>query len=310
MTGVRPSARVVVTGATGFVGRVLVKQLCRSGYGVIGIAESAEPPREISSLLLDYFAVDMSAEWPDIGRFDGLVHLAGLSAVGPSFVQPQRYINVNSSMITNMFERLVGDAWRGRAVIVSSGAVYGHTGSAALVEDDSVAATSPYVISKLLVERQVEYYRRRCADALIVRPFNHIGPGQNVGFLVPDLAFKLASTQPGHPIEAGNLDSRRDYTDVRDVAAAYELLLALQTPTFDVYNVCSGTTRSGWEILEALCKGADRTVPSVKLRNARAIDPSSITGSYGRLNSETGWQPTIDVETTVADYLEDCQARP
>lgn len=305
MTGIPPGARVVVTGATGFVGRVLVKQLRRSGYEVIGVSERSDPPQDISPLLLDYVAVDMASEWPKIGPFDGLVHLAGLAAVGPSFEQPQRYINVNSAMITNMFERLVADGWCGRAVVVSSGAVYADpVESCAVGEGHPVSATSPYAVSKLLVERQVEYYRHRGVDALIARPFNHLGPGQDRGFLVPDLADKMAEADRGDPITVGNLDSRRDYTDVRDVVAAYEDLLQLRTPQFELYNICSGVALSGWEMLTTLCKVANRKVPPVVVSQTRAIDPSSITGSYDRLSSETGWHPTVDIEQSISDFLE------
>jgi GDP-4-dehydro-6-deoxy-D-mannose reductase len=304
MTHVWPGDRVGVTGATGFVGQVLVEHLASCGYEVVGISVSKEPPPRLVGYLADYHSVDMTRESPILEGLDGLVHLAGLSAVGPSFERPQEYIVANSAMLTNLFERAIAEDWRGRALIVSSGAVYGGGQTdLGFTEDSALSATSPYVVSKLLVERQTEYYGRRGIDSFVVRPFNHIGPGQQPGFIVPDLAAKVADWQPGTELLVGNLDSARDYTDVRDIVAAYHALLELPEPRYGTYNVCSGATRSGWEILEAVCTAFGKPVPATVSRNQRAIDPNVIAGNADRLTVETGWEPTIKLQTSIDEFV-------
>ncbi|TPG34262.1 NAD-dependent epimerase/dehydratase family protein [Mycolicibacterium hodleri] len=308
MTDVHSGERIAVTGATGFVGQILVEQLATCGYQVVGISESTEPPPRIARRLTEFYSADLVNGWPKIENLSGLVHLAGLAAVGPSFERPQEYITVNSAMVTHLFEHALASRWQGRAIVVSSGAVYGGAANySGFTEDSPLAATSPYVVSKLLVESQTEYYRRRGVDALLVRPFNHIGPGQRGGFVVPDLVAKVAECRPGTELPVGNLGAARDYTDVRDIASAYQALLELPAPRYSTYNVCSGTARSGWEILEAVCASLGKPVPRAVVTDRRAIDPSVVTGNAERLALETGWQPTIKLQTSIDDFARGCQ---
>lgn len=304
MTHVRPGDRIAVTGATGFVGQILVEFLAGLGYEVVAIAKAKLPPPEIAEYLSDFQHVDLVRGWPSIERCKGIVHLAGLAAVGPSFQFPQEYISSNSAMVTHLFERALVEGWQGRAVVVSTGAVYGGAKDGKeFTEESPSLATSPYVVSKLLVERQTEYYKQMGLDTLVARPFNHIGPGQQPGFIVPDLAAKLAEWKPGEELAVGNLDSARDYTDVRDIVSAYHDLLVLPKPRHVTYNVCSGAARSGWEILEAICATAGKPVPPTVATNLRAIDPSVITGNADRLKDETGWEPSIKLQTSIDDFV-------
>jgi len=207
-------------------------------------------------------------------------------------------------MATHLFEKMLREDWRGRAIIVSSDAVYaGSTLDNISTEGSPVVATSPYVVSKLLVENQTAYYARRGIDALVVRPFNHIGPRQRRGFIVPDLTAKVLQWQFDTTLSVGNLDSARDYTDVRDIACAYQLLLELDKPRFITYNVCSEMTRSGWNVLEAVCKALQKPMPPTEVRAIRAIDPLVIAASSERLRVETGWRPAIEFQTSINDYV-------
>jgi GDP-4-dehydro-6-deoxy-D-mannose reductase len=113
----------------------------------------------------------------------------------------------------------------------------------------------------------------------------------------------MREVDSGDPMKVGNLDSSRDYTDVRDVVVAYQLLLELPTPRYSVFNICSGEPRSGWEILEAICSALGKPAPSVELSQMRAIDPSVVRGSSQRLQDMTGWRPTIGLDTSIADFV-------
>lgn len=299
--------RIAVTGATGFVGQALVAHLAACGHRVVGISERGEPPERTADSLAEYHCADLTLGWPDIGPFrdlDGIVHLAGLAAVAPSFERPQEYINTNSAMVTNLFESALQQDWRGRAVVVSSGAVYGGAQHDRRTEASPTVATSPYVVSKLLVEHQAQYYRQRGLDVVVARPFNHIGPDQHRGFIVPDLVAKVRGWRPGTNMAVGNLDSARDYTDVRDVVAAYELLLSRPRLNHPTYNVCSGAARTGREVLDAVCRALGTQVPPLDdAGERRAVDPSVIVGSADRLTAETGWRPTIDLQTSIDDFV-------
>src|SRR5688500_13585109 len=97
-------SRIVITGINGFVGHHLAKELCDSGHDVIGIGRDETAGEKIKNSISEYYAADLTAEWPAITDVDGIIHLAGLAAVGPSFDSPQQYINANSAMVTNLCE--------------------------------------------------------------------------------------------------------------------------------------------------------------------------------------------------------------
>jgi GDP-4-dehydro-6-deoxy-D-mannose reductase len=299
--------RVVITGVDGFVGRHLARIAALDGYAVTGISRSAEIDVTLGEHLSNYVSADLRDGWPTATPVDGvIVHLAGLAAVGASFDRPQDYLAGNSAMVTNMCEALASAGSKARIVAVSSGAVYApNLDDPARVENDPVAFTSPYVVSKVLVENQLAYYRRRGLDTVVVRPFNHIGPGQGPGFLVPDLIQRLRSLAPGASLSVGNLATRRDYTDVRDVARAYLTLGFAPELAHDVYNVASGRAYSGAEILELICAAEGRDVPECEVDTSRfrATDPHEIVGDATRLREELGWAPEITITTSLRDAV-------
>ncbi|WP_127818196.1 NAD-dependent epimerase/dehydratase family protein [Microbacterium sp. CPCC 204701] len=297
---------LAVTGVDGFVGRHVARLAVEGGWRVVGLSRAAEPDSELAPLLYDYHAGDLTRQWPASLRADAVIHLAGLAAVGPSFDSPQEYIETNSAMVTLMCEAMLGWDAPPRLVGVSSGAVYSAgTRSQAIDEGTSTEPTSPYVVSKLLVEQQLAYYARRGIDTVIVRPFNHLGPGQRPGFLVPDLTTALRELSPAEPMPSGNLASERDYTDVRDVAAAYLMLAGAPSHEHPVYNVCSGRAVAGHEMLSLVASALRIPVPQTVVDPARvrALDNPSITGSAARLRSEYGWAPQIDLAQSIADFV-------
>jgi GDP-4-dehydro-6-deoxy-D-mannose reductase len=299
------SSRVLVTGVNGFVGRHMVGELTRQGHEVVGVGH--EPGSDLAGLA-DYRAQDLTTGWPADLEADAVVHLAGLSAVGPSFRDPQRYVAHNSAMVTHLCESvLAGERPRTRVLVVSSGAVYDARQPLPLTEESRIGFSSPYVVSKVLVENLVTYYTGRGLDAVVVRPFNHIGPGQGPGFLVPDLlAAGRSAAERGAPLQVGDLDTRRDYTDVRDVVRAYRLLLEAADLPHRLYNVCSGRSRSGREMLAELGKVWPHGDPDVEVDESRVRpgDPREIVGSADRIRKDVGWSPEVDVATSVRDFVE------
>ncbi len=298
--------RMAITGINGFVGKHLTRELVDNNIEVVGIGREDSVDPEIAELLNEYIHQDIAEGWPDIQPpVDAVINLAGLAAVGPSFDHPQDYININSAIVTNMCEYYLKQDKKPRIISVISGAIYSPDQPMPLTEDSEIALNSPYAVSKVLNEKQLAYYRGRGLGCIAVRPFNHIGPGQLPGFLVPDLIEKLKNTNDVDFIEVGNLKTRRDYTDVRDVAKAYRLLAAADNLPHDTYNVCSGKSHSGEEILEKIKEqmGKEGILAKVDRSKIRPNDPMDIYGSADRLTQDTGWNPSISLDETISDAL-------
>ncbi len=305
---------ILVTGANGFVGKHLMKELVEHGLSIIAIGGSQVPAaddlRGQQYMTLDLLKPEEAGQI-DFSDVEGVIHLAGMAAVGPSFDRPMEYINTNIGLEVNLFEAALAQKAAPRFVIVSSGTLYDPKAPLPLGEDSPVLANSPYAVSKLGQEQMAGYYTTRGFESIIVRPFNHIGPGQGPGFIVPDLAQQIVAVEQGAQTEilVGNLDAKRDYTDVRDIVRAYRVLLD-KGKSGETYNICSGTPHSGHDILEGLLSSSDAK-PEVR-QDAAKMRPSDnplIYGSHKKLTDHTGWQPEIPIETTLSDVIKDWRAR-
>lgn len=293
---------IAITGVNGFVGKHLVRELIGFGHKVIGIGREKTSHAEINELLHTYKSVDLAESWPEI-QVDVIIHLAGLAAVGPSFDDPQSYLSINSAMLTHMAEYYLNATKKPRIIVVSSGAVYDSNQHMPLTEESKISFTSPYVVSKFLVENQCEYYRNRGLDCIVVRPFNHLGPGQGPGFLLPDIAMQV---KRGNSFTAGNLKTRRDYTDVRDIVRAYRLLATADILQHSVYNAASGASHSGEELAFLIKKVLKKPEAKAKIDSSkiRPSDPIEIYGDASRLKIDTGWKPEIPLIQSVKDFID------
>lgn len=302
--------KILVTGVNGFVGKHLVRELNKDGIEVIGLSRDKSPNASIKPFLASYRSCDLTKQQDvnslDFTNISAVVNLAGLAAVGRSFDEPDLYMDVNVSVFTSIANRIRNSGRTNlRLIAISTGAVYAPGQSLPLTEKSAVTKeSSPYAASKLAMEKAALKFRSEGFDCVIARPFNHIGPGQDTGFLLPDLYKKIRSAE-GSRIKVGNLETQRDYTDVRDVARAYMALATAQNLRYDTYNVCSGTPLSGHEMLEKLkaaCQRSDlRTIVDKTL--FRPSDAPVLYGANSRLRAETGWQPTIPLEQTIADFV-------
>jgi GDP-4-dehydro-6-deoxy-D-mannose reductase len=301
-------SKIIVTGANGFVGPHLVQELLSNGYRVLAIGGRQMSPSHIEGQ--EYMTLDLmnreETDKIDFSDITGVVHLAGMAAIGPSFDNPLDYINVNIGLEVNLFESALAQKVAPRFVIISSATLYDPAASQPLTEESPVLPNSPYAVSKIGQEQMAQYYMTRGFETIVARPFNHIGPGQGTGFIVPDLAQQIVA---GGEVLVGNLDAQRDYTDVRDIVRAYRLLLE-KGVSGEIYNICSGQPRSGHEILAGLTKVAGVEL-SVKQDPAkmRPSDTPVISGSHDKVTKDTGWQPEIPLETTLADVIADWRSR-
>jgi GDP-4-dehydro-6-deoxy-D-mannose reductase len=307
-------SKTLVTGANGFVGQHLVKELSEHGASVVAVGGPLAAVSQ-SEFIKEHVTLDLSkaaeAKKIDFSDVADVIHLAGLASFGPSLDRPMDYITTNIGIETNLFEAALAQGVRPRFLIISSGTLYDPKAPGPLTESSPAVPNSPYSVSKLGQEQMAQYYHSRGFEYIIARPFNHIGPRQGLGFIVPDLTKQVLAAAQGKLKEVlvGNLDAQRDYTDVRDIARAYRLLLE-KGRSGEIYNVCSGTLHSGHDILNGIIQ-AVHYQPVIKQDPAkmRSSDTSAFYGSRQKITNDTGWQPEISLETTLADVVTDWQAR-
>jgi GDP-4-dehydro-6-deoxy-D-mannose reductase len=293
------SGAAFVTGGGGFAGQHLLAAL----DGPV-----TAPEREDLDLL-DGAAVRSALR---DARPSVVFHLAALASVGRSWDQPAQTLLGNLEMTVNLLEAVRLEAPRAAVLVVSSGEVYGPPERLPVDESAPLRPQNPYAVSKAACDLLAGQY----ADAhglrvVRTRAFNHAGPGQSEEYVVGTLTRQVAEAEAAGAAEVvlrtGNVDSARDFTDVRDVVRAYAA--AAEVPP-GAYNVCSGRAVSVRELIELL-RGAARVEVrhEVEPGRVRAHDVPEVRGSAERLRAATGWTPEIPLERTVADALEEWRRR-
>jgi len=307
---------ILVTGINGFVGRHLAEALHASGITVIGLGTDTSVNESLSEIVSEYYQCDLTDQVQvdslPLEKVNGIVNLAGLAAVGPSFDNPELYMRVNTAVLSTLCKSAMDKNKVIRIVSISSGAVYASNQPQPLTELSMTdASSSPYAASKLAMEQIAHDFATQGLTCIVARPMNHCGPYQGPGFIVPDLAQQLVAYEKGSSdkILVGNLDAKRDYTDVRDIVRAYMLLLD-KGNSGEVYNICSGKPRSGHDILAALQQASGIEPPVEQdLSKMRASDSPVIFGDHSKLSDHVGWQPTIAFEDTMRDVVADWRSK-
>jgi GDP-4-dehydro-6-deoxy-D-mannose reductase len=299
--------RILVTGADGFAGRYLCELLRVAGDQVV----EAHGPRAagLSSDALNFDIVDEAAVRAAVERAqpEGIIHLAGFSSVVRSHGNPARAFAVNSLGTVNLLAAVRESAPKARVLLVSSGEVYGAVpGGARATEEQALVPLSPYASSKWAAELTAQQFHRSYGLQLVVaRPFSHLGEGQNPILVVPSIAAQLRAIQQrkADPVlRVGNLEAIRDFCHVRDVAAAYRLLLTAGA-VGQVYNVCSGTGRTIRTVLEEMLALSGMEV-RVEQDPAllRPADIPSLVGAPDKLRA-LGWEPKHTVTDALREVL-------
>jgi GDP-4-dehydro-6-deoxy-D-mannose reductase len=301
--------RVYVTGAIGFVGGWLQAELSRNGHTVV----PAPGPDQLD--ITDRAGLTRWLDGPD-GRPDAIVHLAGMAFAPDAKTDPAEAFRVNMGGTAVLFEALRKIGIKPAVLVVGSSEVYGSPSAEDLPlrEDAAIDPIHPYAMSKIAEEAvAIEASVRYGFPVVVTRSFNHAGPGQRPVFVVPAMARRVVAMQRGEAscVHAGNVDVRRDLTDVRDVVRAYRLLLertaadsAAGSATATVVNVASGEALSIRSLIADLCELAG--VPTrieVDPALVRADDPPEIRGDATLLTRLTGWRPEIPLRQTLSDVL-------
>ncbi len=292
--------RVLVTGSRGFVGPWLARHLVECGDEVVELPGSTDVT-DAGSL------ADAVRE----AEPEAVCHLAAQSSVAASWADPVGTFGVNALGTLNLCQALVGASRSGtfpRVLLVSSSEVYGRVEPARMPvrEEQPFAPVTPYAASKAAAEMVgLQWWLGRGLPVVVARAFNHTGPGQAQGFVVPDLAAQVVKAARGEldRVVTGNLAARRDITDVRDVVRAYRLLLSLGRPG-EAYNVCRGEAVLLSDLLDRLMELAGADVPtSVDPARARPADVPVHVGDPTKVRDLTGWQPSVGLDQTLDDVL-------
>lgn len=294
--------RLLVTGLDGFVGHVVQDSIQRGETGTR--FRLVVPSAAIE--LLDPASLARAIEET---RPELVLHLAAQSFVPSSISDPRATYNVNFFGTLNLLEALKRAGFHGRMLYVGSGDIYGWVAPSALpvTESQALRPRNPYSVSKAAAELLCyQWTQTQDFDIVMARPFNHVGPGQAEWFVVPDFARQIVEARLGlcEPvIRVGAIDVTRDFTDARDVARAYFLLLEGGTRG-EVYNVCSGREQSIRNILERLIEIAGVNCRTVQDEaRARPNEHNRMWGSFAKLNRQVGWQPAIGIDQSLRDVL-------
>ncbi len=295
--------RALVTGANGFVGRHLVSHLRDVGDDVFGVDREH-----------DVTDVESVRAIVDEVRPDVIYHLAALTQVGESFKNPVLFTRVNVLGTKNVLDATWDLVPEATTVLVSSADVYGvvRPEDLPLVETFRVAPANPYSSSKVEAEHVAhDAVRERSQRVVIARPFNHVGPGQSTSFVIPAIVNRLleASESGADQISVGDLSTRRDFSDVRDVVRAYRMLSS-RGVSGEVYNIASGRDAQLSDIVAQL---VSEIAPSVRLLTDRTllrpVEVPVSRGSYAKLRLRTKWEPTIALNTSLHDVIEEMRIR-
>ena len=303
-------SRILVTGIEGFVGGHLARHLTASGQTVFGL-HWADAPADLPGELHkgDVCDFDGTRSLLEKTRPDGIIHLAGLSSVALSESRQMTTYEVNAFGTLKLLEAVRQLQLKCRITLISSADVYGRSNvGKPLNEDLPSLPLSPYALSKHMTGEAGRFYHRAFGlDVVILRPFSHTGPGQATTFVFPKVANAIAQVERGKrepTIEMGDLQVRRDYTDVRDVVRAY-LLAMERCASGETYNVTSGKPVEIKEGVDYLC-GLARVPVQVKSLAAkfRPHDIPLLTGDPSKFAAATGWEPEIPFTQTLSDLLD------
>lgn len=308
--------KILVTGITGFAGSYLAEDLVAAGHDVHGTFLNDNTNKNLDIVkdkvqlhklnILDAKHVEkLVAEI----RPNVIYHLAAFTSPAESFKDPEKVINNNITGELYLLDAVSNTKTETRVLITSSAEVYGMVKQSDLPvnEKTELRPGSPYAVSKIAQDYlALQYHFSHGLDTIRVRPFNHIGPRQAPAFVVASFAKQIADIEKGkqEPIlTVGNLDAKRDFTDVRDMVKAYQALIE-KGENGEVYNIGSGVSHRIQEILDSLISLSEVKI-EIKEDPAklRPSDTPDIYSDNTKLEQTTGWKPTIPLAKTLQDTL-------
>lgn len=307
--------KILVTGGSGFVGSHLLELLGADPNLELHATAFGQLDQDLSEILTNvtFHRLDLT-DFPSTAKLieavtpDQIYHLASFAATGKSFAQAQAVLSNNSTLQLNLLEAIRQYAPHARTLIVSSAEVYGEVAAADLPiqETQPLRPANPYAVSKLTQEMLAYAYQKSYGLTLIrVRPFNHIGERQTDAFVIASFAKQIARVEAGllDQVSVGNLNAIRDFTDVKDVVKAYQLLMQ-KADVSEVYNLGSGQGVKIKDMLDALLKLSSAQIKVITdPAKTRPQDSTAMVADCAKLN-QLGWQTQISLEQTLKRVLD------
>lgn len=309
--------RILITGIAGFAGRHLTTYLTtEDNYEILGIDLNFKNfNSDNSSGKIELLEADLTNRqriFSIIKKFkpQQVYHLAAQSSVSYSWENPVETFRINVLGGINILEGLKIFCPCCRILMVCTAEEYGEidSGNKAIDENFRIYPQNPYAISKSALDFfSSVYYSAYKLPVYISRSFNHIGPGQSERFVASDFARQIALIESGsqHPvISVGNLQSQRDFLDIRDAVKAYNYIINKGSEG-QVYNVCSGKKQKISDLLDILILLSTRSDIKVKIDRSkfRAVDVKIMYGDNSKLKAQTGWTSQYSIETSLKDTL-------
>jgi GDP-4-dehydro-6-deoxy-D-mannose reductase len=306
---------VLVTGAAGFAGSHLLDAL-QPDASIVGWHRDGRAPAGPSRVTwesVDVLDRDAVRDALDRARPTHVYHCAGAAHVGGSWSDATNTLAVNV-LGTHYLIEAVRDLRIDATILIPSSALVYAASDRALREDDPLVPGSPYGLSKLAQEMLgLPRGDRAGPPVYIARAFNHLGPRQNASFVASAFARQIADIEAGRTapeLKVGNLDARRDLTDVRDTVRAYLSIVGKGTP-WTPYNVCSDRAITVRELLDMLLARARVTITvTTDPTRYRPNDVPLVLGDSTKLRRETGWHPNIPLDKTLDDLLDFWRSQP
>ncbi len=305
--------RCLVTGAGGFVGGYLMRELIRAGHDLVATVQNEEQRAALDFggeiHVLDICNAAQTRSVIETCLPEAVFHLAALTFVPQVEAHRDRAVAINVGGTLNLLHALGEVKPDARVLFTSSAHVYAPS-SRPLRESDPLAPSSFYGVTKQLAESLCDFYRRGGMTIIAARAFNHIGPGQDESFVLSSFARQIAEIERGSEpvLRVGNLSAMRDFTDVRDVVRAYRLLVESRVPA-GIYNVASGQGISIDDLLQQL-----RSLSSSEIRveidpdRFRPGDQSRVIGDASALKAVTSWEPEVPIADSLGEILDGARA--
>ncbi len=307
--------KIIISGVGGFVGAYAAKYFLSQNFDVFGFdrhgSTISHPTTRVIDLL-DQMAVEKFIEEVKPTHF---LHLAAQSSVKKSWDEPQQTHNINVQGTKNILDSIHLHTPQCIILIISSAEIYGIPQKIPITETTPLNPSNPYATSRLKQEELCKtYHHQHHLKIIIARSFPHTGPGQIDQFVCSNFAKQIAlieAKQQPPILSVGNLEAKRDFTDVRDIVKAYHLLITHQhiiTSTSEnhlpIYNVCSGISLAISDILTQLLNFSN--IKIIIEQDSNKIRPSDIPNLLGdntKLVQSIGWKPLIPIEQTLQEIL-------
>ena len=302
----------LVIGAAGFVGNYLINEMHEDGMECYATKLPHEKFENPHAIVYDLNIMEKDAIVALLFevRPDYIFHLAAQSSVGLAWKNPGLTVDVNIKGSINVMDAIRELYYKPRVLLIGSGEEYGHIrpGETPITEDNLLRPGNIYAATKACQNMIANIYSKAYdMELMMVRAFNHIGPGQAPMFVVSDFCKQVAEIEKGlrEPVMmVGNLAAKRDFTDVRDVVKAYVKLVQAGVPG-ETYNVGSGNAQEIRQILDLIVSMSEVEIAvEIDPNKIRPVDVPIIEADITKIHQLTEWAPKIPLKQTIQETLD------